>query len=167
MEHVASLPVIVKTTGSNGHRQSSRCHFRLGVCAAALRAVTAGQVYLTKDISLEEVAARHGSNVQYVRAAITLLKSGDQRLIEAVMRGDTPILTAAKAVVPLVMLLTGYEQASPKARDDFFAATGCTNDLGKHLAASSAAERTEGAVRFGDAEVIWNEMVLPLVRAAE
>ena len=31
----------------------------------------------------------------------------------------------------------------------------------------SAAERTAGAVKFGDAAALWDQMVMPLVKAAE
>ena len=155
--------------GTNGVRRSSRRHFRNGVCAAALRAMTAAKVYLFggENITFAEAAARHGSNVAYVRAGITLIKAGDQFLIRRVMHGDIPILVAAKLVEPLVMLLAGYAKASPKVKDDFFAVTGCTADLGLHLVASSAIERTESAKRFGNAEAIWEQMVMPLVQAAE
>jgi hypothetical protein len=64
------------------------------------------------------------------------------------------------------MLLTGYAQASPKAKDAFFAVTGCTADLGAHLVTSPPAERTRAAARLGS-ETVWQEMVLPLVTAAE
>jgi hypothetical protein len=158
---------LYKAGKTNGVRRSSRRHFRNGVCAAALRAVSAAQTYLGEGVTLEETAARHGSGVAYVRAAITLIKSADERLINAVLRGDIPIMAAAKTVAPLVMLLDGYAKASPKVKDDFFNITGCTSDFGKHLAASSAAERTAGAKRFGDAEALWDQMVMPLVRAAE
>jgi hypothetical protein len=165
--NMAPQPVEFKAGKTIGARRSSRRHFRCGVCAAALRAVSAAQTYLGEGITLEEAAARHGSGVAYLRAAITLIKSADEGLINAVLAGDIPIMAAAKTVAPLVTLLTGYAKASSKVKDAFFAATGCTNDLGLHLAASSATERTVGAKRFGDAEALWTEMVLPLVQAAE
>src|SRR5262245_56403608 len=159
MEYMANLPAIIKAGNSNGRRHSSRRHFRCGVCAAALRAMTAARVYLIKgeNITLEEVAARHGASVQYVRAAIMLIKSKDQPLIDSVMLGNVPILTAAKQAAPLAMMLTAYGEASAKNKDDFFVATGCTNDLGKQLITTPPAERTKGAMKFGDAEAIWTE----------
>jgi hypothetical protein len=166
MAEVTSLPVVFKDTGSNGHRRSSRCHFRNGVCVAALRALTAARVYLAGDIDLEQAAISHGSNVHYVRAGIILVRANDLRLIDAVLRGEILITTAAESVEPLLMLLEGYEKASAKVKDDFFVATGCNNDLGKLLITSPATERTRAAERL-DAETVWNQMVLPLVRAAE
>jgi hypothetical protein len=137
--------------------------------AAVLRAMWAARTYLDEggNISLVEAAARHGACVRYVRACVTLVKSGDQRLIHEAMTGITPLLAAAESVAPLVMLITSYEKASPYVKDASFSVTGCTSDLGKHLAASSAAERTAGAVKFGDAEALWDQMVMPLVRAVE
>ena len=164
---MAVEPGLYKAGKSNGVRQSSRRHFRCGVCAAALRAMSAARTYLGEGITLEEAAARHGASIRYIRAGVTLVKSGDQRLIDRVMRRDIQIVAAAKLVEPLVMLLTGYEKASPKVKSDFFSYTGATNDLGLHLAASSGSERTAGAKRFGNAEAIWEQMVLPLVQAAE
>jgi hypothetical protein len=168
VQDMAFLPAVIKAGPHNGHRQSSRRRFRRGVCAAALRAFTAAKAYLfgEEDITLEEAAARHGSCIAYVRAAVTLLQSGDQRLIKAVMHGDISISAAAESVEPLVMLLTGYAKASPRVRDDFFVATGCTADLSKLLVTSPPAERTRAAARL-DAGVIWDEMVNPLLKAAE
>lgn len=107
-----------------------------------------------------------GSCIRYVEAAITLIKSDDRPLMDAVMRGDISILAAAEAVEPFVMMLDGFKKSSPKNRDDFFAATGCTNDLGQHLVASSLAERTRAAARLGTAQV-WDTMLNPLLKAAE
>jgi hypothetical protein len=157
-----------KASKSNGVRQSSRRHFRCGVCAAALRAMTAARMYLSEggNITLEEVAARCGSNVAYVRAAVVLIKAGDLILIDRVMSGNIPILTAAKLVEPLVMLLTGHAKASPKVKDDFFEITGCTDDLGQHLVASTLEQRLKAAARLGTAQV-WDTMINPLLEAAE
>jgi hypothetical protein len=155
---VTTLPALFKPEKPNGGRQSSRRHFRCGVCAAALRALTAAKAYMFggENITLEQAAARHGSCVHYVRAGITLIQSDDQQMLDSVMRGNISLLMAAEAVKPLAMLLTGYAQASPKVKDDFFARTGCTADLGQHLIASSPAQRAMAAARL-DAGTIWNE----------
>src|SRR5262249_8126757 len=106
--------------------------------------------------TLADTAACHGSCVDYVAAADTLIEHGDQILINRVLRGRCSILAAAASVEALVKLVSAFKTASPETRAGFFAATG-TADL------STAAKRTEAAVRFGDAEAIWTEMVLPLV----
>jgi hypothetical protein len=166
--NMAVRPVDFKAGKSNGVRQSSRRRFRNGVCAAALRAMTAGQMYLSEggNITLEEMAARCGSNVAYVRAAVVLIKAGDLILIDRVMSGNIPILTAARLVEPLVMLLTGHAKASPKVKDDFFQITGCTDDLGQHLVASTLEQRLKAAARLGTAQ-LWDTMINPLLEAAE
>src|SRR5262249_21401079 len=69
------------------------------------------------------------------------------------------MLAAAKLVEPLVMLLAGYEKASPKVKDDFFAVTGCTADLGLHLAASTLEQRIKAAARLGTAQV-WDSIMI-------
>src|SRR6516225_4383607 len=151
MEQVASLPVVFKDTGSNGHRRSSRCHFRDGTRAAVLRALTAARMYLAGDIDLKKAAISHRSNRHYVRAGVALVRANDLRLIDAVLRGEILITAAAESVEPLLMLLEGFEKASAKVKNDFFVATGCTNDLGKLLVTSPPAERTRAAARL-DAE---------------
>jgi len=129
-----------------------------------LRAFSAAQEYLGGGVSLKEAAIRHGSNPPYVRAAVMLTKANDRWLIDATMRGSITVTAAAKSVEPLLLLLEGYQRASPKVRDDFFKATGCTSDLGKLLATSPPAERTRAAETL-DAEEVWSQMVVPLVAA--
>jgi hypothetical protein len=69
------------------------------VRAAALRAITAGRLYLAGTIpNLLEAAESCGSNVQYVRAAIVVLKSENSTLLEHVLRGHFPLLAAASQV---------------------------------------------------------------------
>jgi len=169
MEYIAGLPGFFKPVLHTGRRRSPHQHFRDRICLAALRAFTGAELYHAKrgQLTLSECALRVGSNVHYVRAAVVLLEHGDQVLIDRVLRGEVSILAAAASVEVLVKLLTAFKTATPKTRTEFFAATGCTNDLGLLLAAASPAERTEGAVRFGDAEAIWDQMVMPLVKAAE
>jgi hypothetical protein len=123
-------------------------------------------MYLAGDIDLKKAAISHGSNIHYVRAGVTLVRANDLRLIDAVLRGEILITAAAKSVEPLVLLLEGYKKASAKIKDNFFVATGCTNDLGKLLSTSPPTERTRAAERL-DAGVIWDQMVLPLIRSAE
>jgi hypothetical protein len=167
-QEVAFLPAVIKAGTNNGRRQSARRHFRGSVRAACMRAFTGGRLYLRGEFpTLEDAAAHVGSCKPYVEAAITLIKSDDQQLIQRVMHGNVSILVAAESVKPLVMLLAGFAQASPGVKDVFFARTGCTADLGKKLVASMPAERTQAARRLGNPETIWNEMVLPLVTAAE
>jgi len=155
-----------KAGESNGARRSRRRHFRNGVCAAALRAMSATRTYLGEGVTLEEAAARHGTCVAYVQAGVTLTKAGDQFLIRRVMWGDIPILKAAKMVEPLVQMLDGYSKATPDNKDAFFAATGCTNDLGQHLVASTLEQRIKAASRLETAQV-WDSMINPLLEAAE
>ena len=129
-----------------------------------MRAFSAAQEYLGGGVSLKEAAIRHGSNPPYVRAAVMLTKANDRWLIDATMRGSITVTAAAKSVEPLLLLLEGYQRVSPKVRDDFFLATGCTSDLSKLLAVSSPAERTRAAETL-DAEEVWSQMVVPLVAA--
>jgi hypothetical protein len=132
--------------------------FRDGLCLAALRAFTGAELYgaKSKEVTLGQAALRVGSSIHYVRAAIVLLAHGDQKLIDRVLRGECSILTAAASVQALVKLVSAFKTASPEIRAGFFAATG-TADL------SCPVKRMEAAAKLGP-EVIWDDMVAPLVR---
>jgi hypothetical protein len=163
MAYMANLPAIIKAD-SNGRRRSSRCHFRNGMCCAAVRAIAAAESYLQQEfMTLEGAAIRHGSSVAYVRAAVILLKSENQQLIDQVLRGELLILEAAKLMVQFVKLVAAHRAATPANLNDFFTATGCTADLAKHLVGSLPEERTRAARVLG-AELTWDQMVAPLVR---
>ena len=79
---------------SRRHRQSARAHFRRGQRMAAKRAFTAARMHRSSNMSLQEAAESCGSNITYVAAAVRLLKSADQSLVSAVIRGFVPILAA-------------------------------------------------------------------------
>jgi hypothetical protein len=98
---------------------------------------------------------RCGSNIRYVRAAIILLKHGDQNLINQVLLGECSILVAAASVAPLVKLLDAYKAASPGTQMIFSDITGLA-DL------SSTAARTAAASKLGSA-VVWDDMINPLL----
>jgi hypothetical protein len=155
--HMAAIPGFFKSGLHTGRRRSPRQHVRDGICLAALRAFTGGEIYRArpKGLTLREVALRVGSGIHYVRAAVVLLDHGDQVLISQVLRGKCSIVTAAASVEALVKLVSTFKTATPETRAAFFAAT-ATADL------SSAAKRTEAASKLGP-EVIWDEMVMPLI----
>jgi hypothetical protein len=84
--------------GAVRKRRSPRRHFRNGHRAAVIRATTGAALYLDKDVStLAEAAECCGSNIQYVRAAVTLLQAGDS-LLDSVFRGSISLLVAANLV---------------------------------------------------------------------
>src|SRR5262245_10189636 len=138
MQHMAGMPGFFKPVTTTGERRSPRQHFRNGVCLAALRAFTAAEYRREHNSTLADTAARHGSCVDYVAAADTLIEHGDQILINRVLRSRCSILAAAASVKVLVTLVGAFKTASPETRAGFFAATG-TADL------STAAKRTEAA----------------------
>jgi hypothetical protein len=92
--------------------KSSRRHFRNGQRAAALRAITAGRLYIAGSApTLATAAACCGSNVVYLRAALVLLKHDDNVLFNAVLGGMVSILDAAREVRPVVELREAYRAA--------------------------------------------------------
>ena len=155
MEHITTTGGFFKSTHT-GQRRSPRQHFRNGASLAPLRAFTGAEVYQSKKLTLGEVALRVARSVHYIRAAIVLLNHGDQKLVDRVLRGEVSILVAAASVQALVKLVSAFKTASPEIRAGFFAATG-TADL------SCPVKRMEAAAKLGP-EVIWDDMVAPLVR---
>jgi hypothetical protein len=141
----------------NGHRRSPREYNRNGVCLAALRAITAAQLYRDPQnaFTLAECALRCGSCVVYVRAAFVLLEHADHRLIDMVVRGKRHILEAARSVEALVKLTNAYKAVAPEQAKRFCADAGLV-DL------STTAKRTEAASKLG-VDLVWDDMVAPLV----
>jgi hypothetical protein len=110
-------PVIRKATSSGRRRR----HLMRGT--AAIRAYTAAQLYREHSqvdgVTLQGVAIAHGSCVQYVRAMLTLIESGNVALIDKVMAGELPVLKAVQQVHKLTNLVTAYRAASPMDRVHF------------------------------------------------
>jgi hypothetical protein len=138
-------------------RQSPRQQFRKGICTAALRAFTAGELYRDQQfqLTLAEAALRVGSNIAYVRAAIILLEHGDPVLINRVLYGKCNILEAAASVAVVVKLVTAFKLATSENLATFSAISGMA-DL------STSAKRTAAANRLGT-ETVWNDMIAPLM----
>jgi hypothetical protein len=115
------------TNGSRHSRQSARARFRHGQRMAAVRAITAARLYLSKSAPTQIAAAeRCGSGVVYVRAAVTLLQSENATLINEVIAGRVPILFAAKQMRRLAGLVAAYRTASATDRVQFAHAIGPT-----------------------------------------
>src|SRR5262249_52786540 len=77
-------------------RRSPHRQFRNGRRAAAVRAFTGARLYLDKKApTLIQAAEDCGSNVQYVRAAITVIEDGSPAEHALVLTGDLPLFTAA------------------------------------------------------------------------
>ncbi len=101
--------------GTRRRRQSARRHFRSGQRAAALRALTGAKLYLSGTVStLAAAAASCGSNIIYIQAAITLIKSEDQALLNRVLAGTVPLLAAAAQVQRVAQLVAAYRGALPQ-----------------------------------------------------
>jgi hypothetical protein len=106
---------VVRCRPAHRRRQRPRQHMRHGICAAALRAITAARLYLSGAIpNLVKAAESCGSNVDYVRAAIVVLRSENSVLLDHVLRGHVPLLAAASQVRRLVDLLAAYRAADAK-----------------------------------------------------
>ena len=110
------------------HRRSPRRHFRNRQRAAVVRAVTAARVYASGVApTLAAAAIACGSNVAYVAAAVTLLKSEDGVLLDRALRGATPLLAAASEAGAVARLVSAYRGASPDDLATFTRTIGVAN----------------------------------------
>src|SRR5215475_7042316 len=87
---------LIRGTPRRRQRASARRLFRYGFRAAVSRALTAAELHLDKKIPVWVAAARCGSNIHYVRAALVLIKDKTESgLLESALAGHVPLLAAA------------------------------------------------------------------------
>jgi hypothetical protein len=118
-------------------RRSARRHvLDNGQRAAVLRAVTAGRLYTTKQVtSFKDAAESCGANLTYVQAAVVLLRAEDTRLLERVLEGEADLLKAAAQVKRVAQLLDAYRRADNGERVVFARAAGIGSLLDTLVAA--------------------------------
>ncbi len=119
---------LISATHGRRQRASARRHFRHGWRAAVVRAFTAAGLYLNEQVpTLTAAAERCGSNVLYVRAAIVLIKHETLIEQERVLRGDVPLLVAAKFAwrerkvkdITVEEVVASWRRWSPEQRSAF------------------------------------------------
>jgi hypothetical protein len=131
---------------------------------AALRAITGAKLYLTGWFATLRAAAKAvGSNTHYLTAAIILLRSENTSLLNRVLSGKMPLLAAAVQMKQLAKLVTAYRSSSAADLKGFRDLTGATNNLADHLVHSAPSERAAAARSLGP-DVVWEQMVLPLIQ---
>jgi hypothetical protein len=122
-----------------------------GLRRAVLRATTGWRLYADGTApTLKAAAQSTGSNIAYIAAAGVLLAAGNTSLLDKVRTGEIPLLAAAAQVKQLAKTTAAYK-------------TKLADDLATHLVQSTPAERAAAARSLG-ADVIWDEMILPLIR---
>lgn len=127
-----------RAPGRSRQYRSSHRRFRNGQCAAVLRAVTGGRLYLNKAVpTLASAAECVGSNVQYIKAAIVLLKAEDPTLLSRALRGHVPLLAAAEQARCLVELIAAYRNARDQDRVAFARVCGIERIFETLVAASA------------------------------
>ena len=95
-------------------------------------------MYLNKAVpTLASAAECVGSNVQYIKAAIVLLKAEDPALLSRALRGHVPLLAAAKQARCLVELIAAYRSAGDPDRIAFARACGIERIFETLVAASA------------------------------
>jgi hypothetical protein len=118
---------MVVSTGHRRCRQPRGRRFRHGHRAAALRAFSAAQLFLRRDVpTLGLAAAACGANPSYVRALVALVKAENETVLNEVLTGRVPVLAAARQVPRLAELVAAYRQASARDRVSFARAIGPT-----------------------------------------
>jgi len=99
--------------GTRRVRIPGRRQFRNGRRLAAVRAITAAKLYLSKAVpTLKAAVEACGTNYNYVRAAIILLKAENTSLLARVVAGEILILAAAREVERLSKLVASYRAAT-------------------------------------------------------
>jgi hypothetical protein len=80
----------------NGHR------------LAALRALTAATLCREKNWSVAMAATSCGSNIVYVEALLTVLRSENTTLLQRVLKGEVSIVAAARAMKRIARLVSAF-----------------------------------------------------------
>jgi hypothetical protein len=109
---------------SRRHYQPRHRQFSDGLRLAALRAFTAARLVLRDGMSVHAAAQACGSCTAYVLAALTLIRSENNSLIEKVLYGEITILAAAHEVKRLGVLVAAFRKASAADRVAFARAIG-------------------------------------------
>jgi hypothetical protein len=87
---------LYRTPRPRRQRASAGRHFRNGHRAAVVRAVTGARLYLDGRVSsLAAAAEACGSNINYIRAAVALLKADDPEILDLALEGWCSLSTAA------------------------------------------------------------------------
>jgi hypothetical protein len=116
---------LISVTRRRRQRASARRHFRHGWRAAAVRAFTGAGLYIDKKVpTLVRAAEDCGSNVQYVRAAVAVLKDGSLNEQALVLTGHLPLLEAANQArlrrkIPVDEAVMAWRSWTPEQRADF------------------------------------------------
>jgi hypothetical protein len=112
------------------NKKKSRSRYRRtrnGQCAAAVRALTAARHYLDHKVpNLAAAALCCGSSVTYVQAALILIKSENETLLERVRRNQMPLQAAAAQIKQIANLVNAYRAASAADRVAFARTIGPT-----------------------------------------
>jgi hypothetical protein len=116
---------LISATHGRRQRASARRHFRHGWRAAANRAFTGARLYIDKKApSLVRAAEDCGSNVNYVRAAIAVLKDGSLNEQALVLTGHLSLLEAANQArlrrkIPVDEAVLAWRSWTPEQRSAF------------------------------------------------
>ena len=164
MELHTSVPAWFKPKFTNGHgnrhQRRRQARIRNGLRRAAMRADTGACLVEREGLSVADAAVRCGSCPPYVAAMLIIRASGHSMLRDRVLRGEEPVLEAAKAVENVAKAIPAYRKFSPLERELFRMATGATADLAKHLR-NSTSEQLVATTKAVTPEWIFDRMIAP------
>jgi len=152
----------VQNGGLRPRRRRRRQLNSRGERRAVRQALTGAKLYLAGEFpSLKAAAEAVGVSVRYVHAGVILLQAENADLLAQVLAGELLMLAAAKEAKPVAKAIAAYKAMTEADKKAFEAATGATTDLFVH---SDPSKWATAAAPLGP-EVIWNQMVLPLLNA--
>jgi hypothetical protein len=146
-DHVAGFPGFIKVKCPKRRYRPRHEQFRDGYRVAVERAFMGAKVYRAGMVPTLAAAARScGSNVEYVRAALVILKANDPALESRVRCGVVPLLEAAHQISPVVKMVSIFGAVDAKTRIAFFRKYGNTESVLNDLAVAEAESRVAALV---------------------
>ena len=113
--------------GGNGHHHRARHQIHHGYRRAALKADTA-VLLVESGMPVAEAIERCSTNHSAFYALRAVKGSGDTALLDAVLEGHEPLLTAGVRVKNAAAAITAFKKCSVLERGLFRLATGATSD---------------------------------------
>jgi hypothetical protein len=155
-----------KTTKANGNGSNGShkplAQVRQGVRVAAFKAVTAAHLTEHEGLTVAEAALGCNTSPVYIAAIKTILATKNMGLLEAVMRGDEPVIATAARLKNAAAAIAAYEKCSAYEKRMFELATGAMADLTAHLVTAAPEQLAETAKKL-DPEWVWENLVMPAV----
>jgi len=143
--------------GGNGHHHRARHQIHHGYRRAALKADTA-VLLVESGMPVAEAIERCSTNHSAFYALRAVKGSGDTALLDAVLEGHEPLLTAGVRVKNAAAAITAFKKCSVLEQGLFWLATGATDDLATMLWNSKPDQLVTAAKLLG-LDWVWDRMI--------